>query len=227
MTGMLSPTGQASYLSVMQGLTHHQGSMPTYHGPSGYEFLQNQPRQPWNSPPSLPATMPPPPGMQFGPAPSVWPPRPDGQPANTRKRRRRASSISSNGGNSDTGYTSGLSSPAHASPGQNKPHEKSDGTLSKSRVRDLTILLYFLSRLLENIASNFLDYAPCFSVKISYSSPQASCYWLRNYSLIKKWISFRNSRKSSVSYFLLKMTLFMRISSEIQNLQQTEAVLIL
>ena len=61
-------------------------------------------------------------------------PRTDGQ-AN-RKRRRRTSSISSNGGNSDTGYTSGLSSPVHISPEQGKLLDKGDNS-SKTKVPSL------------------------------------------------------------------------------------------
>ncbi|XP_067928612.1 uncharacterized protein [Watersipora subatra] len=131
---MISPGGHPMYFPGLQGLpnpqgpmAHSQGPLPPYHNVSGYDYMQSQQRA-WNS--SLPHHPMPPPGGQFGPT-SSWQPRLEGNHA--KKRRRRASSISSNGGNSDTGYTSGLSSPAHTSPGQNKLHEKSDNALIKSK----------------------------------------------------------------------------------------------
>jgi len=143
-SGLLSPNSQHSYYN----LPYPPGAMPPYPY-SGYEFAQTHPR-PWNSPPPFPSM--PPPVAQLGPP--FWQTRQEGSRSDVsnivRKRQRRASSRSSNGGNSDTGYTSGLSSPAHASPGQNKLQEKAEN-LFKSKV--CITLIWYKVLFIENIFS--------------------------------------------------------------------------
>lgn len=112
--GLRSPLGHQGYGGMMPGLA------PAQHFPQGYDMMHQQLRG-WN-PALLGQPMPPPANTPF--VAPMWQPKPDSMSAATtppRKRRRRASSKSSNGANSDTGYTSELSSPALMSPGKNKP----------------------------------------------------------------------------------------------------------
>ena len=93
--------------------------------PAGLELMQQF--RGWST--GLPGHPMPPPGTQF--AAPMWQPKTEHvTPTPPKKRRRRASSKSSNGGNSDTGYTSELSSPALISPSKTKSaaHERPENS---------------------------------------------------------------------------------------------------
>lgn len=136
---MHSPLGHPSFNPGIPGLP------PQQHYPAtSYDLMQQQLRA-WN-PAAMAAAHPMAPPHQFS-AP-MWQPKPEpGTTTPGRKRRRRASSRSSNGGNSDTGYTSELSSPIVTSPGKSRAaaQEKSDNSKqSQPRVRQLPIHLVML-----------------------------------------------------------------------------------
>lgn len=108
--GLRSPPSHQGYSSMIPGLPSQSPYQP------GFELMHHQLRG-WNA--GIPGHNMPPPGAQF--AAPTWQPRTDPvAPTPPKKRRRRASSKSSNGGNSDTGYTSELSSPALVSPSKTK-----------------------------------------------------------------------------------------------------------